>query len=303
MIKIVVLTSLLLGTFYFAKAQNVSMSFHDNLYYSSDTINKFLNVNGDLFNKNMPNPQVESNWDKPGCYEIAAVLSKSVLKKGDSVDMRIFVTGYGICKDTKFYFNCSSPIFESESKITSGIGLVMEGGFKEKLIYETTETIFGDYNRYSAHIAGLNPYKKWEYMSPFFDINARSRHSHRIMTEMNINGNGLINGHLKLLESANAGDYTFDIYFTYFNGQEWKISKNSLPFHVNYWYENYSSWAFIFGIISSVGIGEFVKRFLIYLFEKIRFHFFKRKKTEDKPEIKRKDDKVDSTKGKSKLKK
>jgi hypothetical protein len=70
-----------------------------------------------------PAPQNAPNSDKPGSYELAIRSNKAEVAPGDTVDLEIFITGYGRISAAKIVFNPPSYFINSAwSTVTHGLG-------------------------------------------------------------------------------------------------------------------------------------------------------------------------------------
>lgn len=208
---------------------------HQPIIKTSDSI-------GDLeLDAHSSRPQKGDSSHYPGNYEVSPSMDKTQVSGGDAVHLQVFYTGYGMCRFNKTYINVSAPVFERTSTIEAGVKIVkpIDGtDTNEVLQFQKNKTMFGYYNRINFHFAGLDPNGTWGYKTPFFDV-LPNKNQNTIMTEMNIGGEAIVTGDLHVKRWVSGGDYSMNVYFTYFNGQEWKTSVASLPFHIMHWWETW----------------------------------------------------------------
>ncbi len=183
----------------------------------------------------MRQPRMKKDWNNPGAYEIVANLSRSSIYKNDTTTLSAYITGYGLIGNCKLFFLSSNPIFSEESLLYGGLNILNsddEGWFvgygKEAEQMPEDNFILYNFGGPKSHF--------WEYPTIFIDFDRLDSMSFSLLSEKKAK-NPPFKFDLKTKEDIEPGDYTINLYMTYFNGVEWKISKIGLPIHVNNWFE------------------------------------------------------------------
>jgi hypothetical protein len=187
--------------------------------------------------------QTDTNWDAPGNYEVATALSKSRIYEGDSVKLDIFFTGYGIVGNSKIFILLSDSIFSSNSYMVTSMGK----DFANSVYFGIDTFPLTAGYVYGIAIEGIKG-KSWPYSSSFMDVPGRK---HSIMSEELI-GSAPVHIVFKAKKKVRSDDYPIKIYFTYFNGVEWRSSQQILSLHLNTWIEEHYILVWIIGIVISI---------------------------------------------------
>lgn len=198
-------------------------------------------------------PLQDSGYNLPGNYELNCYLSRSAVYDQDTVDLNVFITGYGYGEYPKIHMICSSQLFDtSYSYIINGVAYERGDMFKKDKFYFGSDTAkFPVDNSMTVSLGGVtNP--KWKDPTVFIDANSGVG-DHMIITE-----HALENPFLKLKlftrNNLTPGDYTINLWLTYSNGIEWKSSNQVLPIHVNNFSEEHYILLTIILILSSLGV-------------------------------------------------
>lgn len=203
--------------------------------YSQDT---------SYWKRNYPNQhwQKQQDWDAPGNYEIAAKLSKSIVYKGDALDLDIYITGYGIIGNSKIYFLFSDTFYTAKSFVRTSIKTI---GNQFSLGADSVNLTGGE--AFLMDLRGLKN-DKWPYKTFYPDMDTDS---YRILSEMNV-GHPPASMHIKLKPDVQPGDYSIKLFYTYYNGESWKSSDQELKFHVNSWMEEHDVLVWVLGFLISI---------------------------------------------------
>lgn len=162
--------------------------------------------------------------EKIGHYDIAIRLLNPVIKKGDTLNVEIYITGYGQISGAKLVFYPSSDLFQiSTSKVSYDI-YSKEG----KLYHGNTESFISRNGTTLPLTGGQEPQDDNELPTIFVDI---LDSGYQISTEVR-SGKAPIEFNLHTLKSVKPGQYSLDFYFTYFNGSEWSGSQQSVSFTI-----------------------------------------------------------------------
>jgi hypothetical protein len=165
--------------------------------------------------------------DKPGHYELAVRLKSSMLNPGELVQGELFITGYGRLDGAKLTFYPSSGVFaEGGMRITHDLrrakGGVAFGG--------RTSTIPSD----AGCCVNLNEgwqLPGWKRPTLFFDTGGAPE-APQIATEATIQGEAPISFQLRIRRSARPGTYPLQFFLTYFDGESWQASVETVTFTV-----------------------------------------------------------------------
>jgi len=161
--------------------------------------------------------------DKPGNYELAVRNLKPILNPGDVLEVQLFITGYGIIKGSKLTAYPSSDIFdEDNSRVVYG--------FKT----EDNKIVFGGqtsgYSKdgITLYLSGATS----EENLMFYDTHTPQRTSVPQIVSETRQKSPPIQFILNTRKEVRPGNYQLHFHLTYFNGVEWKGSKEEAHFTV-----------------------------------------------------------------------
>ncbi|WP_445672424.1 hypothetical protein [Pseudomonas inefficax] len=174
------------------------------------------------------------NWENSeacGSFALASRVSEAVLNPGETLKFEQFITGYGEIKQCKIQCYISSDIFEhTASKITHGInkdpksGMITWGQQSHNVGGEGFHIIFN----------GLQA-PQWNESTVFFDATPGMLATEIILTK------APLDYALKTKKNIKPGAHYLDFYMTYFDGYEWRITKERVDFRINNSFEKHSS--------------------------------------------------------------
>lgn len=180
-------------------------------------------------------PSVDSFSSMPGDYKIIARNLNWVISPGDRMTIEVYITGYGTIKQNKLGIYESANIIdcENEKSILTSFNGKKGGSFSELgIILKIPDTYF-----YIAKKENLS-----------------------IKSEVNSKG-APIELRLKTKDNITPGIYSIDFYLTYFNGKEWRVSKQQAKFKIQNFFERNEGtlkWLTILGSLAAfIVIGEF----------------------------------------------
>jgi hypothetical protein len=221
---------------------------------------------------------MKENADRPGSYNLAVLLNKQSLNSGDSLKINVFFTGYGKIGLSKVYINLSELIFDANSNFSSSLShennLFQWGGQISKT------------NLDHGMVINMSGGFSWHHNDTTIKYGLYLDHDSRpdniaIITEDYIN-NAPLTFNLKLKNDAKPGIYTMGLYYTYFNGIEWKGTTTEVEIKVNSFFEEHSDGftilGFLIGIISIIPVFDWIINFYRKKFAS--------KKTVKKPAVK-----------------
>jgi hypothetical protein len=97
----------------------------------NSSVNKDYNVDMQHSSSNSgtpPKPQMALNADKPGAYSLVVQSTQSHVSPGDSVKIRVFISGYGIIRGPKLRIQPPPGLFEEkDSKVFFDLGEIQSG--------------------------------------------------------------------------------------------------------------------------------------------------------------------------------
>lgn len=229
-------------------------------------------------------------YDKPGSYELSAVLDKTDVSKGENLKVDIFITGYGIIESPKMSIYPSSSILNSDSKIYTSLSKINDSLFSwggNSITFDNLTTIL-----LTGGITLFDGDDSVRY-TIFMDVFPVGN-SNLIYTETSLSNKGPVSIDLKIKENTDPGEYKIKFYLSYFNGIEWKLSQTHIEFRVNNWVEDNPVLVVVLGLVFAflALLGNFIKGFKL-LFNLLKFPFRKHTKMQV-PE--RQDNKSDSAK-------
>lgn len=196
-------------------------------------------------------PQLASYADKPGAYSLLIDSSKSHVKPGETVKLRIFISGYGIIRQPKLRVQPPSEAFvEKESTISFGLNKVpsgvMEWGTTTKELYAdgVTISLVGGIIRKDA---------LWDEASFIIDADNKYK-TNIILTESSTKGKAPIELNIKTKNDVRPGDHVTVFTFVYFNGKNWVTQDSKYNFIVLSWYERNQLAIWVIGTIITLGV-------------------------------------------------
>jgi len=205
----------------------------------------------------MRQPRMKKDWNNPGAYEIVANLSRSSIYKNDTTTLNAYITGYGLIGNCKLFFLTSNPIFSKESRLYGGLNPTDTVGNYVSVEFGKTALQMPEDNYIIYNFAGPKSHF-WEYPTIFIDFDRLDSMSISLLSEKK-SVKPPFKFELTTKEDVEPGDYTINLYMTYFNGKEWNISRIGLPIHIKYWYEQ---WPWIAYALSAFGVGIAVTSFI-----------------------------------------
>jgi hypothetical protein len=166
----------------------------------------------------------------PGDYRIIARILRDVLNPGDEFIIEIYVTGFGRIGRNKLLIYESNNIMDYEKSTCTTFGGKQVTKFSSLgIVLHLPETVFEN--------------------APS-DTTEKPNRDGLPMLVSEINRNGApIQLNLRTKDSVNPGIYSIDNHFTYFNGNEWKVSETKASFKVQNVFERHQGKIAVLGII------------------------------------------------------
>lgn len=162
--------------------------------------------------------------DKPGRYEPAIRLQKPVINPGDTLEVEVFITGYGNIGPAKLAFYPSPGTFvERDSR--GRISLELVDGVPT---WAGPHGMVGDTGVMVTMQEGLQG-EGWSAPTLFFDTTAGR--PPQIMTETK-HLNAPFTFSLVTRPRVSPGTYLLQFYLTYFNGIKWCVSSQQTSFTI-----------------------------------------------------------------------
>lgn len=192
-------------------------------------------------------PRVGANSEKAGAYQIATIISSNVVDPDGMLSFEQFITGYGEIQESKITGYVSSEIFdEKASTISHSLNKVnneiMFGAVSHPI---NPAGIFGQISGFTGENWGGKS-------SLYFDMKESAlpfiSTEHRIGSK----NNAPFSYDLKIRKNIKAGEYSLDFYFTYFNGEKWQCSKESVKFKVRNIFERHAVKFSTLGVVATV---------------------------------------------------
>lgn len=195
----------------------------------------------------MSAPRNAPNASKPGAYNLATRVGKTVINPGDEFKIEQYITGYGNITQVKLVCYLSSDIFdEKHTYVIYGMKF-----------NDTTEKY--DWGRHQTHLTdpgltiGLLGLQCEGWSEPTMILDAEPP-THRVTTEIK-QVTAPLDYTLKTLKTISPGDHYIDFHLTYFNGEKWCISKEKTPFKVRNLFEKHAkkiSWLAVLATSTSI---------------------------------------------------
>ena len=208
---------------------------------------------GDMDKRVAVRPRQAKNAEKVGAYLLASRINSTVVDPGKFFEFEQYITGYGEISSPKLQCYISGDIFESGTDSYLKNGMALENG----------QPWFGNANYcfegegFTCYLAGINfPGES----TCIVDANENGFTS--LMTEKKLK-NAPFTYKLKIKKNVKPGDYRIDVYFTYFNGEKWQCSKETVGFKVRNFFERWSAPLSILGVLVATSA---LIRFAVTLF-------------------------------------
>lgn len=219
------------------------------------------NLQNEIMRIRTDKPRAGKNFESAGSYQLASKVYYNVVDPGGVLEFDQFITGYGLIGNSKIFCFVSDSVFEKEnsfcthSLMKNKMG-VNFGGIKQKI----------DASGFHCQIAGLK-LDNWESSTSYFDLSDAGDDSDKacpiIATEVKML-NPPFSFKLKLKNKVLPGDYSMDFYFTYFNGEKWVCTKESVKFKVRSFLERHAPKLSYFGVAATLsGLALGLVRLLI----------------------------------------
>lgn len=184
-------------------------------------------------------PRSAKNAEKPGAYLLASRINSTVVDPGKYFEFEQYITGYGEISSAKLRCYISGDIFESGKDSILKHGLE---GNPQNTWFGNVEYAL-DSEGFMCHIKGFNfPCGD---STPIVD---HARNVPQVITEGKLK-NAPFTYRLRIKKNVKPGDYRIDVYFTYFNGEKWQCSKETVAFKVRSFFERWSTQLSILGVI------------------------------------------------------
>ena len=214
-------------------------------------------------------PRIKLFAEKPGVYELVTRVNQLQVEGGDTVEIIVFITGYGEISKYKLYYQPSATFFDtSSSRIIAAL----------EMTSDKKSARWGRSERKLKGVFGLAmglpwiQFPKWKDSTIFYDVDTNAAY-YTIITETptfldsfiehrNAYGKSTmekigsfvsfpITFRLVAKKNIDPGIYEFNLFFTYYNGQEWKMSKSS----TSILYKNViQRWEISFWVLGIAGI-------------------------------------------------
>jgi hypothetical protein len=212
-------------------------------------------LSGDL--EEMAKPRNKYNAEKPGRYELVPQVQKTELNPGDPLDIDIYFSGYGEIAGSKALFSTVKGIFEPHvSYVQHSIK------YENKIFSWGKDTLYlSGPSRFSLTIRGVTR-PGWGESTIYLDVKGKDTTNYLLRSELPMPG-APIYVHLQTKKDIEPGPYSLIIVYTYYNGQEWVGSTQTINFKVKNWIERNPFWTWALGILLAVlALGPTVVQFL-----------------------------------------
>jgi hypothetical protein len=212
----------------------------DNVYIFAPSVGKFV-------------PRSAMFAKEPGNYELAIRALNPEIEPGGTINLEVFITGYGEIKGAKVYF-LAPPQFIQTGKAIFGLTEKRSLDNLREFEFGGREALTNEHGIIWIGIAGFGANE--QEATSFIDVHYSKSYvgqkpfSH-ILTE-NKSKNAPISLDLKTKEDVKPGRHQLKLYFTYFNGKEWKTSLASTEVEILTWMKRNEFKAYCVGIIFTI---------------------------------------------------
>jgi hypothetical protein len=173
-------------------------------------------------------PRTGAFAEKEGAYHLASRVFTNTINPGAVFKFEQYITGYGEISTAKIQCYISSEIFDNENSTV--INSLKEEG-NEFSFGAQEDKISGE--GFTCHLSGA-VMDGWSESTMFVDMSGDK--SKTLLTEHKLE-NAPFFYKLKLKDDVKPGGYTIDFYFTYYNGDKWQCSKESVDLTVRNFFE------------------------------------------------------------------
>jgi hypothetical protein len=169
-------------------------------------------------------PRMAERSTDPGAYQPAVRVRNPIIDPGETVEMEVFLTGYGDIVSSKLVIYPSPGVFDPVlSKIVHSIKMNEEG----MMTFGAVEDTFDD-NGIALILNGGIKANGWPRTTMYFDSHS---HDLQLVTEM-IQENAPVFLKLNTINSVRPGTYQLQCFFTYNDGHRWNTVVHSSTFVV-----------------------------------------------------------------------
>jgi hypothetical protein len=179
------------------------------------------------------------NYDKPGHYEMLAQLDKPELDGGDTLKIDLYFSGYGQIGGSKVFFSTVDGLFDTSSYCKTDFGKLVIP-IKDTILYWGANrlSLGNSSSRFEFSIRGISAdsVKLWGPPTIYIDNPADSNKADSInyltLPEIEVQ-NPPVSIRLITKKGVSSGNYSAEIVYTYFNGEEWQGQTITVNFKIN----------------------------------------------------------------------
>ena len=188
-------------------------------------------------------PRMKIDAEKPGHYELVTELQRTEVDPGDSIDLTLYLSGYGNVRESKLTIE-QPPIFVYDSSYM----ILLEWQLQYNNLGQSRPFFQYVKKTIPQHlIMTLGGFKEptWDLTTDYIDNDTLPR-SLGILTE---GPQPPCSIHLLTIKDIEPGSYSFPIVYTYFNGSEWQGQQQFVTFKVKTLVERHDTLIAITGLI------------------------------------------------------
>lgn len=191
-------------------------------------------------------PRLAEHADSTGMYEVVGQLNQLEFDPGDSIEVSVFFTGYGMIKYAKLFYEVSSTsVFDTLATVKSGLDYLPN----RRLFWGGASHQVGKGGIIDVSEMGLSS-PVWQEATPFIDF---KRNSNLLVTEFDIEQPPII-FRFKVARNAEPGNYNLSLSFTYFDGKEWQISQQIIRFEISSFVDRHELVIWIIAILGFISL-------------------------------------------------
>jgi len=188
-------------------------------------------------------------------FTVLMILLTPTINPGDSIEIEIFITGYGKIEREKFFLQYSSEIYDKNNpgymEISIGIA-TLENGTKRLITGEPflSEDVAHKMLAERGLIGSLPETWFWDYPDDTRSMGEFGFPS--IISEYTWDSHAPMYIKIPTDPKLKAGDYEISFIFTYSDGIDLGADKEKVIVHVNSWVERYSFYIAITAILVAI---------------------------------------------------
>jgi len=195
-------------------------------------------------------PLARAFASRPGSYNLAILVSEPIVDPGDSLQIEVYISGYGVIKAPKVAFYPSPNVCDiGKSTVWHSLKTYEDGAMG----WGAQQTLLDPIGMVCCLSGGM-VFKndRSQEATWFFDARPSEQDNYQISTEVkHPKGSAPISLDLRLHRKARPGPQSVAFVFTYFDGDSWHTCTNHARFTVRNFYHRHETAVWLIGAIAA----------------------------------------------------